>query len=150
MSEDKNKELDLSSCCSAPILPLAKQISKKTSPGVTSYYYHTCEKCTQPCHYDTVKIWDCAGDEIKNGDLVEAMDIPAWHAERWHACYLEKNEYGQDHLEIRDLGNNNRGMYSLHSEYYTRGHYSNHLDKLSDEDLDYYWNTTREEASKLK
>lgn len=40
--------------------------------------------------------------------------------------------------------------YDLFGPFINIGPYWNHLDKLTDEDLEYYWSTTREEALKLK
>lgn len=142
MEDLKDKHIYGSECCEAEIVPVPETVVK-TSPGVTSYYRGKCAKCEKLTHDKTLKIYDSAGVEIKHGDIVECPDMPIKHACRYHAAY--KTDYGFD---IRDLGHNNCGMYQIYAPYFTIGHYSKHLDKLSDEDLRYYWNTTREEAGK--
>lgn len=135
----------VSECCKAPLVKLEREVVKKTSPGVTSYYQQNCSKCNQPSHAYKSKIFDSAGVLIEPVDIVECPTMPLNHSCRWHAAHWCDSRGG---IDIRDLGCNNCGMYSIEAPYYTRGPYWLHLDKLSDEDLLHYWDTTREEALK--
>lgn len=130
-----------SECCLADLQDLPAQIIKKTSPGCTSYYSQKCSKCGKPSHSACVQIFDSDGVEITPVDIVESPDgMP-----RWHAAHISRYN---GPLCIRDLNHNNVYMYNIDSKYYNRGPYWKHLDKLTDEDLEHYWNTTREEALK--
>lgn len=123
----------LSECCYANTTFLDETIIKKTAPGVTSYYYEKCLKCSEPCHTRTVRMWDSDGTEIKPGDIIECTSYSRDHACRWHIAYIDHGN-----LTVRDLGHNNVGM--LDSPYYNRGHYKNHPTEIfSEEDKDYYF-----------
>jgi len=137
----------VSECCSAPTTEI-EEIIKYPSPGVTAYYRKSCDKCHKECHIITSNLFDSNGKEVFHGDIIECPDYPENHAQRWHAVYEKINEYGQRDLQTRDLGCNNLGM-CFGEECYTRGRYWKNLDILSDDDLDYYWNTTRAAAIEL-
>jgi hypothetical protein len=139
---EPNKHVYGSECCAAELVP-HKETVVKTLPGVTSYFRNTCAKCGKLTHSKLLQVFDSNGIEIKAGDIVECPDLPVGHAERYHAAF--DNGWG---FEIRDLGNNNVHMYDLAGPYYNIGHYTKHLDKLTDDDLEYYFDTTRGEASK--
>lgn len=130
-----------SECCAAETEPI-KELIVKPNAWETRYYHERCSHCGNPCWTVVVKCFDSAGAEVLPGDVVEDVTVPEYHAERWRAVY--KKGLG---LEMRDLGNNNVGFPDC--EMYTRGPYWRHLDKLNDDDLEYYWNTTREQAWKL-
>lgn len=140
--ENKEKHIYGSDCCKAE-LESCQAVTKKTGYGLT-YYHNRCLKCGNLCKSFVLQIYDSAGVEIKAGDIIESPEEMENSACRYHAAYLSSGE-----LEIRDLGHNNIYMYKQCGEYFNRGHYSKHLDKLDDEDLEYYWDTTREEAQKL-
>ena len=90
---------------------------------------------------------DSNGTPIKVGDIIECPEVPfPEHACRWHACFL--NGYNET-PEIRDLGHNNIGMWTCHGPCFNRGPYWRHLDILSDDDLSYYFHTTRELAERI-
>lgn len=136
-----NEELHIyvSPCCKVECAKIRDApVIRKDSPGVTTYYYDQCTACNGLCHPVVDKIYDSSGVEVKIGDIVECPRVSEDHSSRWHAAY---EEYG--HICIRDLGHNNSGMYQIDGPYYTRGHYSKHLDKLDDDDLDYYWGVKR-------
>lgn len=96
---------------------------------------------------DEEKLYDSNGVEIKHGDIIHTPNQP----ELYHAAYDDG-----DGLEIRDLWNNNIGMWQLSTPAINIGPYwrNLHLEHgpnnpiISDEDLDHYWDTTREEALK--
>lgn len=132
-----------SACCKADLVKLPKTIVKKTEPGVTAYFYNKCFKCNEICDSELLNVFDSFGVEIKHGDIVECPEVDIKSAWRYHAAF---NRYG---LEIRDLGHNNIGMYNFHGKYINIGPYYRHLNKLSDEDLEHYWDTNREDAQKL-
>lgn len=139
----KELKMYVSPCCKAQCSELEDVIISSDEPGVTSYYRNRCDKCLKPCHLQLDRMFDSDGIEIKHGDLVECTSEPIDCAWRWHAA-CKSHEYG---LEVRDLGHNNIGM--LSSPFYCRGPYWRHLDKLSDEDLEYYWGTNRRDADAL-
>jgi len=138
-----------SPCCRMNLINIAEIVM--IVPGGEQYYRHKCSRCNALCWPMVLRQFDSAGHEIKPGDIIEVPELSpeklGWeHAEHYHAVY--RSEYNGG-LEIRDLGNNNIGMYSLYDKYYTIGPYWKHLDKVTDEDLEYYWHTTREEAEKI-
>lgn len=139
----KEKHIRASECCKADFQEVPCRIVY--SKGSTSYYQATCNKCKNYCHTRVIQVFDSDGIEIKAGDIVQnsAYDDPS-NLCNWHASFIGSDGF----LEIRDLGHNNTGMYSI-GDYYNKGHYSQHLDKLTDEDLDYYWDTTRKEAEEI-
>lgn len=138
-----------SPCCNAATRSVAEVIVK-IAPGCTAYYRDKCVKCGKLCHPKLTNVWDSEGVEILHGDIVECpmlapgVTFAGDHAERWHAARI--TEYG---LDIRDLGNNNSHMYRCWPPYFNRGPYWRHLGMLDDDDLDFYWGTTRAEAEKL-
>lgn len=87
-------------------------------------------------------VFDSNGIEIKHGDIIECPKEKgtAWH---YHVAFLSDGT-----LEIRDLGANNLDTYCLYGDYFNIGPYWKHLDKLTDDDLEYYFDTTREESEK--
>jgi hypothetical protein len=130
-----------SDCCGASLIDLPECVQVKIQPGVTDYYYAKCSKCGEMCDSVLVKLWDSNGVEVNHGDILECPDVDLNHGERFHAVVRDKHE-----LEIRDLGNNNVGMWDLHEPVLNIGHYSKNLDKLTDEDLEYYWDAKREDS----
>lgn len=96
---------------------------------------------------------DCLGKEIRCGDILMLPSYPEGHGLRYHVCCC--SGYGaryadEDRLEIRDLGNNNTHMWlGYESEMVNIGPFWEHLDKLSDDDLEYYFNCTRELAERI-
>lgn len=121
-----------SRCCGAEVEKLLYALVQKRRDG-TSYYYHQCSSCKKPCWTTPIRIWDSAGVEIKDGDILECPEDKGLATE-YHA--VTKDGHG---LDIRDLGHNNTAMYLSSGKYFTRGNYKKHLDKLSDEDLVYYF-----------
>lgn len=81
---------------------------------------------------------DSNGRIVEIGDVIECPEVDRNHAERYHVCF-HPSYCGYDAMEIRDLGNNNLYMYTLHGPYYVIGKWYEHLDKLSDDDLVYYF-----------
>lgn len=131
MSDELKKELKeyASECCGKPCVEVPEQVVK-TSPGVTSYYRYRCFGCGKLCDTVLHRLWDSDGVEVLEG-LLETPDNGFWD---WHAVYREGHE-----LVIRDLNANNVQMWDFPAYY--RGHYSEHRDKLSDDDVKYYWGT---------
>lgn len=129
-----------SHCCEAPTHGI-ERVEEKQTYG-TAYYYHRCEKCGKPCARKLLRLFDCAGFEVLPGDVVECPAVPENHSGRYHCVRMTSRG-----LDLRD-GNNNCGMYDMDGDYFTRGPYWMNLDKLSDDDLDYYWHTTRKKAEK--
>lgn len=87
-------------------------------------------------------IKDSNGVEIRPGDIIECPDVPLDHGERYHVAY-KSGQYND--MTIRDLGNNNLYMYEINGPYYNIGHFSKHLDKLNENDLDYYFGIKAEQ-----
>ena len=82
----------------------------------------------------TKKIFDSNGVEIRPGDIVECPGEDLLCAWRYHVCFDDGSG-----TEIRDLGHNNLGTYDTNGPFYNIGHFSKHLDKLNEYDLDYYF-----------
>lgn len=122
--------------CGVGTIEIPCQIVK--DGGCTRYYRNRCSRCDILCHPIKVKMWDSAGNEIKIGDLLECPNERLDGACRFHAVFPY-----QAGMEVRDLGCNNVEMYAISAPYYTIGHHSLHLDKLTDDDLDYYWGEKR-------
>lgn len=137
MSEPKQEFC--SPCCGTPVTPLDQEEIVRTSYS-TEYYRDKCDKCGALCWPLLYKLWDSAGKEFSVGDIMQCPgNRPEYHA-------VIKDGYG---LEIRDLVANN--VYMWDPPLVNIGPYWEHLDKVSDEDLEHYWQTTREEAErKLK
>lgn len=78
---------------------------------------------------------DSNGIEIKPGDIIECVDCPDSSGEKYHVCFADRWE----DVEIRDLGNNNIGMWQKYSEIKNLGHFSTNAKLLNDVDLEYYF-----------
>lgn len=113
-------------------------VAINTAPGVTSYYRNRCKSCGKLCHTELIRLADSNGVEVQHGDILEVPELPDWHAERYHA--VVRNGVC---LDIRDMGNNNRHMYNLSGKFFSIGPYWENLDKVTDEDLEYYWGAVR-------
>lgn len=124
-----------SSCCLAEMKESPMVVRTGPEAGTTHYYYKSCQKCGQPCHSVLTRLWDSAGVEVKPGDILENPDKPDWMCDRYHAVYTEAD----GSLEVRDLGGSNVGMYNIEGPYFNIGHYTKHLDKVSQENIDYFW-----------
>lgn len=138
---NKDRQDWASPCCRARCNEVPQ--IEVVSPGSRAIFAHRCARCGEYVWPVMIRLWDSFGKRIKAGDVIEATDCPIDHAERYHAVY--RRGIG---LEIRDLGCNNVGMWALYRTIRTLGPYWKNLDKLSGNDLEYYWNTTREEAMK--
>ncbi len=122
-----------SECCGARYVTIPEMVIKP-SLGVTCYYTSRCEECGKPCHAKELRRFDSSGVEILPGDLIEVPELGEGHAEHWHICYLDDGDYA-----IRDLGNNNLYMLDCYDEYFNRGPFWRHLDKVDYGDLQYYF-----------
>lgn len=84
------------------------------------------------------EIKDSAGKVVEIGDIIECPEVSLDHAERYHVAFRER--YCCDgEMEIRDLGNNNVGMYDMNGPFYVIGKWYDHLDKLRNDDLLHYF-----------
>lgn len=79
---------------------------------------------------------DNTGMPINPGDILEGEDFGAT---RYYACYTDDGKQ----VQVRDLSANNVCMcdLGLKGDVRNLGHYSNHLDKLEEDDLTYYFAT---------
>lgn len=83
---------------------------------------------------------------FKPGDILMNPLFDKDHAEKYHAVFTRK--YGDETVvEVRDMGNNNLYMY-IGWDLVNLGPYWKNLDIVDDDDLRYYWRTTRKEALK--
>lgn len=131
-----------SKCCRGPVEKL-RDVLVCEDVGSTSYFYDKCLPCGNACRVTLIKLWDSRGTEVMVGDVIECLKESETSAEKYHAVYIEHDE-----LTIRDLGNNNVGMWGLNGPIKTLGPYWLNLDKLDEEDLRYYWGTTMAQAQR--
>lgn len=138
MTETESRLIRKSLCCSADLENLAEPIIERKATRLT-YYYHRCFYCKELTRTKDVQLFGSDGVEVMPGELLfcPEADEP-W---QYHAVYLEGGE-----LVIRDLNANN--VYTWTDPCYSAGPYWRHLDKLTDDDLAYYWNTTRAAAER--
>lgn len=126
-------------CCRVNTTTI-KPVIVATSKSSKHYYYSMCNNCDALTERIIINAYDSNNNKIEVGDILEVYELPIDHAEKYHAVFLDEN----NGLEIRDLGCNNVHSLDLYKKVFTLGHFSKHLEKVSDEDLFYYWNTKRE------
>lgn len=90
-----------------------------------------------------IKIHDSNGTEINPGDIIECPECPVDSAGRYHVCFASGPEHEP---EIRDVEYNNIDAYLLWGRFYNIGHFTKHLDKLSNIDLGYYFGIDMDKA----
>lgn len=133
----------LSTCCFAEYWE-TDCVKVPTSYGC-HYFYARCCLCKNYCDTGLARLWDSFGTEIMRVDIIEMCDEPEDSGQKYQAAYASNGM-----LEIRDLGNNNVAMLLGYGRFKTLGPFWDNMDKLNDEDYQYYWKVNKKIALKLK
>lgn len=142
------KQIYISECCGSETTKCETKIVDN-GRGSTRYYRDTCNKCGAHCHPVLGSLYDSFGSRFLPGDILEVIEDPRGSAWTHNAVFRDNKSERAIGLEIRDLNANNVGMWCMGAPIRNRGPYWQNLDILSDDDLSWYFGSTREEAEEM-